>query len=87
MTYTIVYRPSARKALLDLPDSVTRRIEPAIDALAANPRPIGVKKVAGSRNLHRIRVGAYRVVYEIHDDIITVVVVRIGNRRDVYRSM
>ena len=56
-----------------------------MDALAANPRPKGVKKLSGPDDLYRIRVGDYRIVYQIHDDRLIVLVVRIGHRKDVYR--
>mgnify|MGYP001580816136 FL=1 len=56
-----------------------------MDALAATPRPKGVKKLTGTDDLYRIRVGDYRIVYQIHDDRLIVLVVRIGHRRDVYR--
>ncbi|MBI4859577.1 MAG: type II toxin-antitoxin system RelE/ParE family toxin [Candidatus Riflebacteria bacterium] len=56
-----------------------------IDGLSQNPRPPGVKKLAGEEHLCRIRVGDHRVVHEIQDDRLLVLVVRIGHRRDVYR--
>ncbi len=56
-----------------------------MDALAANPRPKGVKKLTGLDNLYRIRAGDYRIVYQIRDDRLIVLVVRIGHRKDVYR--
>jgi mRNA interferase RelE/StbE len=61
------------------------RLVEAADALASNPRPHGVKKLQGDENLWRIRVGAYRIVYEIHDDRLVVLVIRIGDRKDIYR--
>ena len=62
-----------------------RRVDARILALAEDPRPPGAKRLAGSEGLHRIRVGDYRVVYAIEDDVLLVLVVRIGHRRDVYR--
>ena len=56
-----------------------------MDALAANPRPRGVKKLTGLDDLYRIRVADYRIVYQIQDDRLIVLVVRIGHRKDVYR--
>ncbi len=56
-----------------------------MDGLAVNPRPKGVKKLSGLDDLYRIRVGDYRIVYQIHDDRLIVLVVRIGHRKDVYR--
>jgi mRNA interferase RelE/StbE len=60
----------------------------AIDALADDPRPSGCKKLTGGADRYRIRAaGAYRIVYELHDDRLIVIVIRIGHRRDVYRGL
>lgn len=83
--YTVELRPSARRELLKLPRPDQRRLIRAMDALADNPRPRGIKKLAGPDDLYRIRVGDYRVVYTIQDDRLIVLVVRIGHRKDVYR--
>jgi mRNA interferase RelE/StbE len=64
---------------------VQARLVEAAEALATDPRPVGVKKLQGDDNLWRIRVGAYRIVYEIHDEQLTVLVIRVGNRKDIYR--
>ena len=62
-----------------------RRIGQAIDALAMNPRPPGGVKLTGEENAWRIRVGDYRVLYEIHDARLVILVIRIANRREAYR--
>lgn len=62
------------------------RIRAATEALGENPRPEGVTKLAGTDDLWRVRVGDFRVVYMIADDVLVVTVVRIGHRRDVYRA-
>ena len=85
MTYTVSFKQSARKALGKLPRKMQIRLVEAADALANDPRPQGVKKLQGDDNLWRIRVGAFRIVYEIHDDRLTVLVIRIGDRKDIYR--
>jgi len=87
-----VYRVSiaepALKALARLPRDGEARIRAAIDALAAQPRPHGCKALRGrGSELWRVRVGVYRVVYEIRDDMLCIVVVRIGHRREVYRGL
>ena len=84
-SYKVILKPSADKALQKLPADVQRRIVAALDALAVEPRPHNVVKLAGDDNLWRVRVGEYRIVYEIHDGIITILVLRIAHRRDVYR--
>lgn len=80
------FKPSAERVLRKLPASAQRRIIAAAEALADGPRPAGVTKLAGDENLWRIRVGDYRVIYEIHDDRLIVMVLAIGHRRDVYRG-
>ena len=56
-----------------------------MNALATNPRPGGVKKLEGDENAWRIRVGEFRIVYEIHDGVLMVMVLRVANRREAYR--
>lgn len=84
MTYTLLIKPSARKELEALRDPLLRRVDKAIVSLARNPRGHGATKLAGA-SLYRIRVGAYRVVYEIDDRKREVQVVSVGHRREVYR--
>jgi mRNA interferase RelE/StbE len=83
--YRIEFRPAAERSFLKLPPSVRIRLQPQIEGLAAEPRPHGAKKLTGSRDRWRIRVGDYRVVYEIHDDVLLVLVLAAGHRSDVYR--
>ena len=84
--HAIEFHPSADKALRKLPVGTQRRIVAAVERLADDPRPPGCVKLAGDENLWRIRVGDYRVVYEIHDKRLLVLVVRVGHRRDVYKK-
>lgn len=83
-SYSVLIKPSAAKELERLPDKVRRQIAKRIAALADRPRSVGCEKLTGE-DLYRIRRGDYRVVYSIADAALTVLVVRIGNRRDVYR--
>ena len=83
--YKIIFKSSADKALSKLPVDAQRRIIAAVDALGVEPRPQGVVKLAGDDNLWRVRVGEYRIVYEIHDGRLIVLVLRVAHRRDVYR--
>lgn len=62
-----------------------RRIGRAIDALEINPRPPGCIKLTGEENVWRVRVGDYRILYEIFDQRLSILIVRIANRRDAYR--
>jgi mRNA interferase RelE/StbE len=84
MAYEVKLLPAARRALRKLPNAVQDRIQPVIDTLADDPRPHGVSKLTGS-DLYRVRSGDYRIVYEIHDTVLVVVVVTVGHRSEVYR--
>ena len=84
MTYTVTILRSAQKQLAKLDQQTRRRIASAIYGLADNPRPSGCKKLTG-RPAWRIRIGTYRVIYEIQDNECVVLVVTIAHRREVYR--
>ena len=83
--YRVLLERAAEKDLSRLGSQVHDRVIAAIQALAANPRPPGCRKLVGSKNDWRIRVGDYRVVYEIADEIRVVRVNRVRHRREVYR--
>ena len=83
--YRVELTRSAEKDLRRIDRSQTATIFRALEQLAHDPRPTGIKKLAGAARTFRIRVGSYRVVYEIEDDVLVVLVVRIAHRKDVYR--
>lgn len=83
--YSIVYKPSAAKAFRKIHPNQRSRIKEAIETLATNPRPQGSTQLSGGNGEYRIRVGNYRVVYDIEDDELVVLVLRVGHRREVYR--
>lgn len=85
MDYSVELTPRARRDLKALPTDVRLRLRPHIDALAENPRPHGVKKLAGEDGLYRIRVGMHRILYQVQDRILLVLVVKIAHRREAYR--
>lgn len=85
MTYRVEWKPSAAREFRKLPAAIQRRIRPRVDDLAENPRPAGVEKLAGAETRYRVRAGDYRVVYEIGDEVLLVLVLAVGHRRDVYR--
>ena len=85
--YTISFARSARKELEQLPDALADRILTKLETLAKNPRPVGVIKLHGQKNLWRLRVGEFRLVYSIDDFSKAVDVSLIRHRRDVYRGM
>lgn len=82
--YSISFTRSALKDFESLPPAVQKRIGPAIDGLAMNPRPSGVKKLQ-VEFLYRIRVGDYRVVYAISDEVRIVLITDVGHRSRIYR--
>ncbi len=85
MAYEILFTPAAEKQLYKLPLNVRVILRRSIDGLANNPRPHGVEKLSGGGREYRIREGDYRIIYEIRDDVLVVVIVKAGHRRDVYR--
>jgi len=86
MPYRVGIKRSARKELAALPVGIRRRVDAALLALADEPRPPGTHKLAGSKDLWRIRVGDYRVVYTVRDELLLVLVVKVAHRREVYRG-
>ena len=84
--YSITFAKSARKELEQLPTATADRIFFKIESLALVPHPVGCQKLQGGNSLWRIRVGAYRVLYEIDDHHAVVDISAIGHRREVYRS-
>lgn len=84
-TYKIEWKTSALKELKNLDRSVIPRIITAVESLSGNPRPAGVRKLQGSEYTYRIRVGEYRVVYEITDFRLLVIIIRVRHRKEVYR--
>ena len=84
--YQIEFTASASKQLKKLPEEEKTRIRDKIDELADNPRPDGVVKLTNSENSYRIRVGSYRVLYDIFDDILLISVIKVRHRKDVYRK-
>lgn len=74
MAYDIEVLPAAARALRKLEPRAAARLSDAIDSLAADPRPQGVKKLEGATDLYRIRVGHYRVIYQIHDRKLLIVI-------------
>ena len=82
--YSVRFSSDAKKGLGRLPGKMQKRVLAAALALETNPRPHNVKKLVG-RGYWRIRVGDYRLVYEIHEQEVLVMVIRVAHRKDVYR--
>ena len=86
MSYEVQILPKAARQLKALSVEVRQDITLTIQSLANEPRPIGVKKLSGEKDIYRVRVGNYRVLYRIVDKVLVVVVVSVGHRREVYRD-
>ena len=85
--YKIVIKKSAAKELQDIAGKKDRqRLVQRISDLAENPRPMGAEKLSGAHDKYRIRQGNFRVLYEIEDEVLTVYVVKVADRKEVYRS-
>lgn len=85
MAYEITLSRSADKEIFKLPISVQQRVENAIDSLHIQPRPSGVVKLKGEKDLYRIQVGNYRIIYSIDDDRGIIDIGYVRHRREVYR--
>ncbi len=84
-SYSLEIKRSAAKELAQLPSKDRGRVVARIQALAKDPRPVGAEKLSGQER-YRVRQGDYRILYEIEDQILRIIVVKIGHRRDVYRA-
>jgi mRNA interferase RelE/StbE len=86
MSYEVQILPKAARQIKALSVEVRQDISLTIQSLANEPRPIGVKKLSGEKDIYRVRVGNYRVLYRIVDKVLVVVVVSVGHRREIYRD-
>lgn len=86
MAYTVRVANSAAKAIGKLPRSTQKRVVRAIESLSEDPRPDGCRKLSGSDSTYRVRVGDHRVIYDVDNDDLLVLVVRVRHRRDAYRK-
>ena len=84
MTYHVEVAAAAVRQLRKLDRSAQRRVQAAIELLAAEPRPNGAKKLVGGDGEWRVRTGDYRNDYEIHDNVLLVLVIAVGHRREIY---
>ncbi len=84
-SFRIEFAKAAEKDLRVIDGRYIAKILEAIEELQDQPRPQGCKKLAGSQNTYRIRIGDYRVIYEIENNVLMILIVRIRHRKDVYR--
>jgi len=84
--HTVDFAPSAERAMRRLPTEIQKRLVMAAEGLGDKPRPQGVKKLSGEHDVWRVRVGPYRMVYEIDDRGRQVTILRVAHRKDAYRK-
>jgi mRNA interferase RelE/StbE len=87
LAYRIEFTPKAERDFKALDWQIQRRLARRIDSLAENPYPQGIKKLAGEEELYRLRVGHYRIIYQVQGKRLVVLVIGIGHRSDVYRQL
>ncbi len=86
--YKIKFTPSAEKTLLKLDDQTAQKIQKKLIALVSGTENLNIKKMKGSSNppQYRLKSGDYRIIYEIHHEIITILVIKVGHRREIYEK-
>jgi len=84
-SYSVELTRTAEKQLRRIAKRDRSRVVDAIRSLADRPRPHGARKLQGYDDVHRIRVGKYRIVYEVFDDRVVVIILKVGHRKDIYR--
>jgi mRNA interferase RelE/StbE len=87
LSYRIEVKRSAAKTLKKIPKASRKRIVEKIDSLAESPPNPDTTKMKGNNPFHKVRVGDYRIVYEIQEDVLMILVVKIGHRKDIYRNL
>jgi mRNA interferase RelE/StbE len=87
MKFSIEFRPSVLKSLKRYPKHDLKRIKHKIDELSLNLPAINTTKMKGNNSFHRVRSGNYRIIYEIRDEQLVILVVKIGHRKDVYKQL
>jgi mRNA interferase RelE/StbE len=85
-SYKIYFRKSAAKEISKLPNPAIQKIIKRIESLAIDPRPVGCEKLTG-QEFYRIRQGNYRIIYSIQDNELTIWVVKISHRKDIYKRL
>jgi mRNA interferase RelE/StbE len=86
MTYEVSLAPAAERQLRKCDPQLRRRLQAVIELLAEDPRPPAAIQLVGGSGEWRVRTGDYRIIYEIHDTRLVVLVLRLGHRRDIYES-
>ncbi len=85
MTYRIVISPAAQRQIKKLELQVQKQVIRYLRVLATDTRPSGIKKLSGRKEIYRIRTGDYRILYQIRDNELVVLVLKVGHRREIYK--
>jgi len=85
VSYIVQLAPAVKRQIRKLERSIQERVVRRLDLLEKDPRPAGVEKMEGDESTYRIRMGEHRIVYEIRDKVLVVLVLKVGHRREVYR--
>jgi len=86
MAYSVTFTKASKRQFDKLPHPAKQRLGAAIEQLARDPRPAGAIKLSGEDGLYRVRGGDYRAIYQIQDERLLILVVKVGHRREVYRE-
>jgi mRNA interferase RelE/StbE len=87
VAYRVEFKPSAAESFRKLDKPVQRRLTAKLNALKENPRPHGAEKLKGEKDLYRLRSGDYRLICQVQDEILLVLVLGVGHRKDIYRIL
>ncbi len=87
MAYTVEFRPSVWKNVKNVPKKDLVKIKSKIEEISSNLLDPATTKMSGNNTFHKVRSGNYRIIYEIHNDRLLILVVKIGHRKDVYRNL
>jgi mRNA interferase RelE/StbE len=85
MPYSIQFKPAAFRQLEKLPRATQKRVAEKIETLRDDPFPVGCKKLSGLPDASRVRIGDYRIVYQVQRSILLILVLAVGHRRELYR--
>ena len=87
LKFNITWQPSSKRNFKKLSRDVQKKITIKLDELTTNPRPVGCKKLAIRKNLFRIRIGDYRIIYSVYDTELIIMVLEVGHRQNLYRGV
>jgi mRNA interferase RelE/StbE len=85
MKYKIEFSPTAESQFKKLPKEVQARLKHRIDSMAENPFPRGIKTLSAEENFYRLRIGDYRIIYQVQGKALLILILKLGHRKNVYR--